>query len=309
MNSEKITIAIPTFKRPQSLKGGLERLDELHNIDSRFGILVIDDSGSARFNNLNERVIDGFRNKTGLCVKYVVNDRNRGFPETLIKLFENTESEYMLLMSDDDLILARYFSEIVDFIFAHKPVLLAPQFLDGDRKHLTRGKKETRLIKPREYRICCGHAPGLIFHVPSYRNQIKKIKSRISRGCAATLTYPTVSFTFDLLLDGAEMYWYHKPLVMLGDDMPSGIKDQHGDHYSNMASRIQQIAAFDLMVLEHEESQLRNEVLFETRAWSFKKALSAERHLKELIVRETELSIILKCLFYKVKNRLRARSA
>lgn len=98
-NASILSIAIPVYKRPELLSCCLESV--ILAVD-RFSvpIYIYDDSLS----DLNKLVIDAARDKYSL-IFHVVNDSNLGIDENIAKCVESTNSEYVWLLGEDDLLV------------------------------------------------------------------------------------------------------------------------------------------------------------------------------------------------------------
>ncbi|AWG23041.1 hypothetical protein FFWV33_16675 [Flavobacterium faecale] len=276
----KITIGIPTYRRSEALVNLLENISSLSGLKIDFDIIIIDDSGTKEYNLKNKEVIESFKD---LKINFIINQLNLGFPRTFLKLLKECNTKYLILMADDDLLIKDNLIEIFDFLEKKNPDLLSPQWLYKSGKY-GRGINSTRKVIPEEHRLCCGHAPGVIFNVIKGREFISVIEDRINQSCNATLTYPLVSLSIALMLFYDNCYWYAKPIAMEGQACESGINDSKGNHYSSTASRIQQIAAFDDYILTFAECENREKILLASRSWSFQKVLNSNKTLREKVL-------------------------
>lgn len=238
----------------------------------------------------------------GVEVNYEKNSTNLGFPKTLVKIFEKCQTKYLMMMADDDQIIQDHFVKILKFLDENKPDLLSPQWLYKNGK-FGRGIKTTRKVNIKEHRLCSGHAPGVIFNMHNTKQFIPLIESRINAKCAATITYPLVSFAIALILANNNCWRYGAPIAMEGDNCESGIKDSNGNHYSSLNSRIQQIAAFDDFILTFEDSKTRNQLLLVARAWSMQKAINSNIDLKKNLLEYINPPVTKK-IYNKIKRFL-----
>jgi glycosyltransferase involved in cell wall biosynthesis len=278
---EKITIGIPTYRRPESLIKLLENINTLSDLNIDIDVLIIDDSGAEDFNVRNKKGIESFKD---LKINFIINQFNLGLPRTFLKLLSECKTKYLLLMADDDVLIKDNLLRILDFLEKENPDLLSPQWLYKSGKY-GRGINSTRKVTPEEHRLCCGHAPGVIFNVLKAKEFLTIIEDRIDQSCNATLTYPLVALSIPMILSYDNCYWYGKPIAMEGDACESGLKDSKGNHYSSTASRIQQIAAFDDYLLTFAESENREKILASSRSWSFQKVLNSNKSLRMDVLR------------------------
>lgn len=239
-----LTVGIPTYKRPESLAKLLNLIFSTPQFHENVEVVIINDSGTDEFDAEYDEAIYKFN----WGIRFIKNEMNVGFPKSFVKLILECQTSYLLVMADDDLLISEHFLEILYFLKEKAPDLLSPQWIYKNGR-FGRGVKQTRKVKIEEHRLCSGHAPGVIFNVNKSREFIPLVENRIISNCAATLTYPLVSLTIPLILAANNCYWFGKPIAREGDAHRSGIKDAKGNHYSSLASRIQQIAAFDDYIL------------------------------------------------------------
>lgn len=92
-----LTIAIPTYNRPITLKRALDAI--FMQYDKRVEILICDDSTNYDVQN----VVADMKNK--MPINYIKNSVNLGFNKNFLKCFKEANGKYVLLMGDDDLII------------------------------------------------------------------------------------------------------------------------------------------------------------------------------------------------------------
>jgi len=279
-NRKIITIGIPTYRRPNSLTKILSQISSESVFYENAMIVIVNDSGSKEFENEYIKAINTFGN---IHIEYIRNKINLGLPRSFLILLENTKTKYLFYMSDDDILISQNLPGIINFILEKKPYIVSPQWIFKNGR-FGRGINKTRKIKPEEFRLCCGHAPGVIFNVEIAKEFVPIIEKRINTRCTATYTYPLVAFSIPIFLKYDNCWWYGKPLVMEGDNSPSQIRDPKGYPYYSINSRIQQIADFDDYILSFPESELRNRILKASRAWSLQKAINLDKELKKEVL-------------------------
>jgi glycosyltransferase involved in cell wall biosynthesis len=91
---DKITVAIPTFNRPELCKRAVESCLIQENCD--YEIIVSDNSENTDTEKILENLINLPR------VRYYRNKRNLGMPGNWDKCLEYSNGKYFLLLSDDD---------------------------------------------------------------------------------------------------------------------------------------------------------------------------------------------------------------
>lgn len=277
-----VTIGVPAYRRFDSLVKLIRQIKASEVIRKNCKVLVINDSGAA-YNNQQYR--DFFKAET--CVddsfdcRYIENANNIGYPKTLIRLFEECDTEFLLMMADDDLMIDEYFDEVLELLTNIKPDIASTQWLRNGM--LYRGK--TRLIKVQslEYQECCGHAPGVIYNVAKVVEVLDLLRKRLEMMCAAGMTYPQVLLCIALLIKNDNCWFFPYPLAEEGDALPSGINDGFGHHYSSVSSRIQQFAAYDNYISCFSDSDVKKIILNQSRITGIRRILGSDSAMRRTI--------------------------
>lgn len=125
--SEQYTIAIPTYKRPNLLKYTLEAACSQDNFYN-YNIIVVDNNPE-RFDE-TEVLMESYR--TNFKVSYYKNSANLGMAGNWNRLFVLSQTKYVIMLHDDDLI--------------------HPTFMVSLNEVLTKYKKHITVLKPKEIR-------------------------------------------------------------------------------------------------------------------------------------------------------------
>lgn len=253
-----LTIGIPTYNRPKSLAKHIDGVFLSNSLKYRIKVLVINDGGPTEIDELLQQRKEQFSNLTSAR-----NSKNLGFARTFLKLIEACETKYLMLMADDDLVLFEDFEHLFELINIYEPDFISPQWLR--KNQIYRGQSKTAKIKPKDFMKSSRHAPGLIFKVETIKKMIPDLNERLSRKCSASETYPQVTILIELILSNAKCWSLAVPVAKEGDALPSGIKDQKGNHYTSFASRLQQAADFDAYILAFPKSNVRDQILNKCR--------------------------------------------
>jgi glycosyltransferase involved in cell wall biosynthesis len=142
----KVTIGIPTYKRPDLLALAIESaLTQVEYFE--YDILILDNDPTR--NCATEKLIQKYDDPR---ISYFKNDRNIGMSGNWNRLFELARAEYLVMLHDDDLLLPKYLIKMMGVVENHKSVtFLKPAFsiirgeatvmdidLPTSRKNLTR---------------------------------------------------------------------------------------------------------------------------------------------------------------------------
>jgi Glycosyl transferase family 2 len=223
-----LTVGIPTYQRRRHV---LELTSSLASV----GILtlVVDDGSD-----------DGTAEALAEIphVTLVRNRENLGYARSLLRLFEEATSPYLLLMSDDDILLTENVDRLEHYLLESEPTFVSTQFYKSGV--LFRGRDDAAEMRPEEYKRASGHAPGLVFRTNKVEPLIGAMSERLDSGCVATHVYPQVIVASFLLAAGEPCAWWDRPIAADGAMLPSGIRDG-ADSYTALASRWRQEQAFN----------------------------------------------------------------
>jgi len=127
-----LTIAIPTYKRPELLYKALAVLCAQICSHDDVGVAVFDDSGG----EINRSVIDRVRAEFPKArLEFHVNPRNLGIDENIKQCLAVPDSEYVWLLGEDDLLTAGAVDKVRDALRLHRPVFLFANYIYCDDGH------------------------------------------------------------------------------------------------------------------------------------------------------------------------------
>jgi glycosyltransferase involved in cell wall biosynthesis len=240
-----LTIGIPTYNRASTVSRVLHDL-LAEPASELVEVLVIDDGGADdTFAKLSEDPTIASR------VRVLRNDVNVGYPRTFARVFAECRTEYVMLMADDDLVVAENLAPLLDYLERERPAFVSPQFLKGSTVY--RGRATTGPITPRQFLSCSAHAPGLVYRVEDCRDALDELASRIESEQADALVYPQVVVFMNLMIAARKCEWFALPTAREVNPHPSGILDADGRAYWSVESRWQQLKSFDSMLEQHAE--------------------------------------------------------
>lgn len=151
-----VSIAIPTYNRSHRLEETLTRLSAHPEIFADWVEIVVSDNAST---DDTPAIVAAFTARTGKSLRYGRNDRNLGIDGNIHAVSRLATGRYLLLMSDDDLLLPGALSklrslveETPDLIFcfvnggsftgAYDPQASLPSLVKLDRPMVTRDPNE-----------------------------------------------------------------------------------------------------------------------------------------------------------------------
>lgn len=129
----KLTIAIPTYKRPDFLDRCLKTILE-QDCSKSINVLVFDDSVS----HINVPICEKYQN-AGLRLTHHVNDVNLGIDRNVQNAIDSVTTDYLMLLGEDDILLPRSLKIVLDYINKNEFGVLALNYayLDESQKNIT----------------------------------------------------------------------------------------------------------------------------------------------------------------------------
>ena len=225
----KLTIAIPTYNRPDTVLKTVLKLLSFPN-SNRVNILIID-------NGSDVNIVDFFQDKlpklSNLSIKRF--ETNAGFHESFYRLFDECETEYLMSLSDEDYFDLSYLNEVLEILVSDSPNLLVvsaknkSRFLSKSnrtRLPLYRLKDETSYIS------------GLIYKTRPVVENINFFRG-LSNSEEFAFLYPAVLVAFALALDGRCLR-FKKVGIQIGVIVPTLIKSTRGLAYKLPTERVYQ---------------------------------------------------------------------
>lgn len=111
-----LTVAIPTYNRPSSLRNILEVLCKCSS--NKFEILISDDSSDQRVHDLVRQYQQRISN-----LRYFLNPTNLGFNANVAQLYELSTTPYVWFLCDDDTIFESSVSNIIFTLERNNPAV------------------------------------------------------------------------------------------------------------------------------------------------------------------------------------------
>jgi abequosyltransferase len=107
-----LSICIPSFNRPETLHRLLSSINEKCSADIE--IVICEDCSPKR--NEIRKVVNDFKEKSHLDVKYFENPTNYGFDKNLRELIKLAEGEFIVYMGDDDYFVKENLKDYISFL-------------------------------------------------------------------------------------------------------------------------------------------------------------------------------------------------
>lgn len=241
-----LTIGVPTYNRSASVSRLLRSLmADLKSLPVK--VVIIDDgSDDSTYTDLSNIPFIASQ------VRLLRNDINLGYPRTFARLFAECDTEYLMIVADDDQVIVENLSLLLDYLTREQPSFVSPQFMRGTTQY--RGQDETGPITPAQFLTASAHASGLVYRVQDCTTPLTELEQRVTSRQADALVYPQVVVVVQLLIAARKCEWLAIPTVREGSLEPSGIRDADGNTYWSVESRWQQLKAFDSLLAEYADT-------------------------------------------------------
>lgn len=254
-----LTIGIPTFNRIDAVSSAVRFfLSSPIIIEFNIKLLVSDNASS-------DGTYSTLSNEFGQHPNFriVRNRENLGISKNIENLFNCCVSEYLIGISDEDLIDLAQIPSLMYFLRTHKPSFVSPQFLRDNT--IYRGKKSTRDISPSEWLESAFYWSGTIYRVNDCRNVIAKYNNLLHN---ENLFYYQNLLVALLMSSGKKCSWWNKPLSFEVMQLPTviSVSDDNPERYWHFSSRWKQHIAVNQFlerVLENTSSSTDKHIIIE----------------------------------------------
>lgn len=232
-----LTIGIGTRNRARSIGKVLDSL--LESEGPRVRVLVIDDASD----DATPDVLDRRARARPEVLTVIRHPVRGGFGGSLATLLEQAEGTWLLLTSDDDILLKDNLPGLLAELVLQRPGVLVPGFIDGDRGDI-RSKPTGTRIHPGKVWGTLGHAPGIVFDLEDARRHVPDLRTLLESEDPFATVYPQVVIGVNIACSGRPITHWSAPIAATGEDNPSGIRDPRDEVYWSMSSRMRQFFAF-----------------------------------------------------------------
>ena len=233
-NTPILTIGIPTFNRSGAVCARLKDLVVLE-ISDQIEILIIDNhSTDGTSENLNKITIPSHLNSN---IQIISNEKNLGFVGNFFSLFDHCRSEYLLVCSDEDEVLAMGIKHLLDFLVEKSPDFVSPQAVV--RGQLYRGKKGTTELDYLQHEEASFYISGLCFKIESAKKFLSWLPDLANQNSLVEV-YPQTALAGCLLVEGRG-FWLNTMVTRQVSELPSHIAHSDGGAYFHLNGRFEQL--------------------------------------------------------------------
>jgi len=253
-NPRLVTICIATFNRAHTVAKLIQEILDF-SLNDKIEILVIDDGSSDdTFEVISE--FSKFKN-----VSIHRNEKNLGWPRTMMKYFNLCNTEYLLEVPDDDIIYKEGIEDLFPTLLEVNPDFLSTRWINYDRNlYSTRGSDTLKEIPLTKIKSKLGHSPGSLYRTSLIKNAEPIIMNRIAKNCGAVNFNAQVMLMEIAKLNGAKLY--DCPILIGGFRVEgsgeSNLTDSQGHGYLSFESVLTTYIGlkefYEEMLLMHKDS-------------------------------------------------------
>lgn len=134
-SSVKLNIAIPTYKRPEQLVDCINSIaKQIEKYRECVSITIFDDSLS----DINNDVINSAKSKYDIKLDYYKNKINYGIDGNIDNCLSSGDSEYILVLGEDDVLMPNALKIIIGMIEEYSPEIVYTSYvyLSNDKKRI-----------------------------------------------------------------------------------------------------------------------------------------------------------------------------
>jgi glycosyltransferase involved in cell wall biosynthesis len=260
--NQLITICIPTFNRAILVKELIEDLIE-SKVNDIADILIIDDGSTD--NTLEQ--IQCFQSHKNIQV--LANLTNLGVAKTFMRCFDECNTEYLIMMTDDDLFFKDGLTKVLEDIELHHPDFIATTF-NTSQNYKSRNYKKISELGFLDIWVAAKHSPGLVYKTSAMKCAKDILIENLNRKNLAAYFFPQIILL--TLMKANNLKLICSPNIIAVKDstksQSSQLVDELGASYLSLSNVIKRHLSFS----EFYNSLLENK-LFEKHHSELKKLL------------------------------------
>lgn len=238
----RFTVAIPTYNRAESVARRVAEFLELRDREGVELLVVDNDSPDGTFDVLSTRFDED-------DIRILKNDANLGFAGNFLRLIREARGEYLTVFSDEDLLHPDGFTALREFCRRNKPDMISPRAQAGQNTRY-RGRRRTRLIRPREFQSASFYLSGLTFATKAAREAADVVTPLLQANSVATV-YPQVLVSA-LLISRQNSYFLDALVSSQREVHETMIVEASGDRYNLVPGRWAQFRGYeDFFAMDH----------------------------------------------------------
>lgn len=237
MNASKITmtIGIPTYNRAEAVARRVQEIKDLA-LGPDFELLVIDNAST---DGTYELLKGQF---AGPGIRVLKNDSNLGYAGNVFRLIDEVQTDYLILLSDEDRINQSGLEALAEFCKAKSPAMVSPRAQVGTNETY-RGRRSTRRIEPAEFESSAFYVSGLTYSAVTAK-ALSPVVRELAVSNSAANAYPQVLLAA-LAVAGAECYFLDALVSTQLEQLKTHIAEPSGGAYFSVSGRWSQFVGYE----------------------------------------------------------------
>lgn len=248
---ETLTIVIPTYNREKALATTLSTMQN-QAFPARVNVLVIDNGST---DGTSDIISNQLRNSPWLSARRF--EGNAGYAESFFRAIENTGSDYVLLLSDEDEVVSESLTRLFSFISNKRADFVSPQIYTDGR--LYRGRWWSGRVRFEHLHDAAFYLSGLVFRTKVANFWLPRVRELSSTQSAARI-YPQIVLAMLVATSGRAL-WFGEKVAVTRDQLDSEIDKEGLQPYYEFSSRLDQFQSWAEIYDECLTTQ-KNEVPF-----------------------------------------------
>lgn len=224
-----LTIGIPTYNRVETIAEHTQWLIEA-GVHGLAEVLIMDNcSPDGTYTRLGQ-ICDG------TPIRVLKNSENLGLQGNFVRLFEECNTEYLIVTSDEDPVIPAHLSLLGKFLKKTKPLMVSPQVWlhrSSGRPTLYRGKRKSNRISCDDFRNASFYMSGITYSVQDSRKALGDIRAHMLQ---TRQLYPQVVLAAELLVRGP-CFWWNKAITEKRYQLPKCFGTVTRDRFNHVSAR------------------------------------------------------------------------
>lgn len=234
-----LTIAIPTYNRAQILSESFSHHSKLVSRFSDLSLAIRDNFSNPDPLTSLYPVLHGYEKHISSRISLTRNSANIGVFPSIFELIRTCDSDYILLLSDEDILCPQEVTSLLDFLSKSKPAFVSTSLKKNGRFY--RGSKSNRIIKVDEWFTSSFYISGLIFNVQKAQKIIDANRDAMLQ---ENLFYVLGLVASEFIAHHKDNNFFYKKIVVSKRHYaPTTISSSSKNPYWSLASRALQYEA------------------------------------------------------------------
>jgi glycosyltransferase involved in cell wall biosynthesis len=241
--SKLLTIYIPTYNRKKEV---LLLLNEIISSDLMHVVKIfVADDGSD--DGTYEKLISKYSEEKITIIRH---SPNVGISAGYLHFIELCDTDYFMIMADDDTIREEGVMDLISFLKDEKPYCVSTAWSSIDCNGIwmepSRYKKGNPIIKLKDIRGATNHSPGVVFCTSVALKYVHIMKERLGNKCYATTMYPVAVLALFIASSNNNCRWFSEVVggYRASGALSSNLVDNDGNTWNSFVGRWKEQESF-----------------------------------------------------------------